>query len=178
MFEKGDILRWIYGRLLGRPMNFSFVDDYVSGSAGPLRKKEVDWLRREKGIGAILSVREGPLVAGWVEGLHYLNVPVRNHYPPTLEQLEDCVNFIVKETDSGRKTSVHCAAGRGRTGTVLAAYLCYRRGLGAEEAIREIRAKRRGSIERSQEKVIREYCAKLERSRRRSGASREPSSSD
>jgi hypothetical protein len=108
MFEKGDILRWVYGLIFGRPMNFSFIDDEVAGSAGPLRKREVDWLKEKKKIGAILSVREVPLLAGWVEGLDYLNVPVRNHSPPTLEQLNKCVNFIISETSSGKNTDVHC----------------------------------------------------------------------
>ena len=157
MFERGDIIRWIYGRLLGRPMNFSFIDESVAGFAAPLRKEEVDWLVKKKGIGAILSVREERLLAGWVEGFQYLYVPVRNHYSPTLDQLKDCVNFIVNQTESGKKTAVHCAAGQGRTGTVLAAYLCYKYGRNSDEAIRQIRAKRHGSIERKQEKVIADY---------------------
>lgn len=142
-------------------MNFSFIDEFVSGSAGPFRKKEVDWMIEKKGIGAILSVKEGPLVSGWVENLRYLNVPVKNHYPPTIDQLKQCVDFILHETSSGKKTSVHCAAGKGRTGTVLAAYLCAKYGKSADEAIREIRAKRKGSIERKQEAIIHEYCEGL-----------------
>jgi len=164
MFEKGDPLRWIYGRILGRPMNFSFVDENVAGSASPMRKKETNWLKEKKGIGAILSVRETPLVAGWVEGLQYLNVPVRNHESPTLEQLKECVNFLVTESESGRKTVVHCAAGQGRTGTVLASYLCLKYNLSANEAITKIRALRRGSVEKNQEKVIFEYCDDLKKS--------------
>jgi atypical dual specificity phosphatase len=160
-FEKGDLLRWVYGRLFGRPMNFSFIDEKVAGSAGPLRKKEVDWMKHKKGIGAILSVREGPLEAGWVKGLHYLNVPVRNHFAPTLDQLRECVNFMLIETETGKKTTVHCAAGLGRTGAVLAAYLCNKYGLSSQEAIAQVRAKRRGSIEKSQEQVIAEYCNDL-----------------
>ncbi|MHB1909324.1 MAG: phosphatase domain-containing protein [Nitrososphaerales archaeon] len=158
MFEKGDILRFFYGWILGRPMNFSFIDEFVSGSAGPLRKKEVDWMREKKGIGAILSVKEVPLASGWVENLRYLNVPVKNHFPPTIDQLKQCVDFILRETSSGKKTSVHCAAGKGRTGTVLAAYLCAKYGKSADDAILEIRAKRKGSIEKKQEAVIQEYC--------------------
>ena len=164
MFEKGDIVRFIYGRILGRPMNFSFIDDNVAGSAGPLRKKEVDWLRNKKGIGAILSVREAPLTSGWVEGLRYLNVPVRNHLAPTLEQMNECVNFIMNETAAGKKTTVHCAAGLGRTGTVLAGYLCLKHGMTADEAIKQIRTKRHGSVERGQEKIIHEYFESLGRS--------------
>lgn len=160
-FERGDVLRWVYGRVYGRPMNFSFIDEMVAGSAGPLRKKEVDWMRDKKGIGAILSIREGPLEAGWVSGLQYLNVPMRNHFAPTLEQLKKCVDFIMIETESGKKTTVHCAAGFGRTGTVLAAYLCNKYGLSSQEAIMRVRTKRHGSIEKSQEQVIGEYCNDL-----------------
>jgi atypical dual specificity phosphatase len=164
LFERGDIPRWIYGRIFGRPANFSFVDEFVAGSAGPLSLREVDWLREKRDIKAILSVREGPLVKTWVEGVSYLNVPVKNHFPPTLEQLDSCVEFILLQISLERKTAVHCAAGRGRTGTVLAAYLCKRHGLSAEEAINQIRSKRHGSIERSQEGVIGEYYRSLRRS--------------
>ena len=37
---------------------------------------------------------------------------------------------------------VHCAAGKGRTGTVIAAYICKRDNISAEMAIEQIRAKR------------------------------------
>jgi len=164
VFDKGDFLRWIYGRIFGKPMNFSFIDEFVAASATPMQKKEVDWLREKNGIGAILSIREDPLAAGWIEGLDYLDVPVRNHFPPTLEQLKGSVDFIVNETRERKKIDVHCAAGKGRTGTVLAAYLCYAYGLSAEEAIKQVRAKREGSIEKKQEPVIYEYSNQLKSS--------------
>jgi atypical dual specificity phosphatase len=42
---------------------------------------------------------------------------------------------------------VHCAAGKGRTGSVLAAYLVKKQGVTAEEAIEKIRSMRPGSIQ-------------------------------
>jgi atypical dual specificity phosphatase len=166
-FELGDIMRWFYGKITGRPMNFSFIDENVAGSAGPLQKKEVDWMRNVKGIGAILSVREDPLVSDWIDGLQYLDIPVKNHIPPTLAQLEECVDFILKEIEASKKTAVHCAAGKGRTGTVLAAYLCRKKGMNADEAIREIREMRPGSIEEGQEQVIRDYARDLKQTGQR-----------
>ena len=46
MCEKRLVVRRIYGLLTGRPMNFSFIDEYVSGSACPLSKREVNWFRK------------------------------------------------------------------------------------------------------------------------------------
>ena len=53
--------------------------------------------------------------------------------------------------------AVHCLAGRGRTGTVLAAYFVHR-GLPAREAIQKVRDLRPGSIEvPEQEDAIRAF---------------------
>lgn len=161
--EIGIVPRWLYAHITGRPMNFSFIDDYVSGSAGPLTRREVDWLRNEKGIQAILSVKEGPLEKGWIEGLEYLNVPVKNHEAPTLEQLNGCVDYLMKQVSLQHKTDVHCMAGLGRTGTVLAAYLCKRYSTNPKDAIAKIRAMRPRSIEKKQEAVIYTYCEELKK---------------
>jgi atypical dual specificity phosphatase len=172
LVEKGDFVRWVYGRILGRPMNFSFVDESVAGSAGPLTRREGDWLRNKQGIGAILSVREGPLVKLWVEGIEYLNVPIKNHAVPTVPELVACIDFIMGQVSSGKRCAVHCAMGRGRTGTVIACYFCRRYALSAEEAIFKVRKLRPGSIERKQGKAVFDYCNKI---REIPKSSREPS---
>lgn len=53
---------------------------------------------------------------------------------------------------------MHCAHGKGRTGTILACYLVRKYSLSAEEAIQRLRALRPGSVETSgQEKIVSLY---------------------
>ncbi|XP_016159469.1 PREDICTED: dual specificity protein phosphatase 23 [Ficedula albicollis] len=58
--------------------------------------------------------------------------------------------------------AVHCTLGRGRTGTLLACYLCQERHLAAPDAIREIRRLRPGSVETAgQEQAVISFCQLL-----------------
>ncbi len=157
MFEKGDIFRKIYGMLVGHPMNFSFIDDRVAGSARPMSEKEVRWFREKKGINAILSLTEEPLKKEWLEGFDYLEVGIKNHAIPNLDQILNSVEFLFSEIAKGNKIVVHCAAGKGRTGTVLAAYLSRVKKGNPNESIALVREKRGGSIEKKQEGIVISY---------------------
>lgn len=83
--------------------------------------------------------------------------PVVDFEPPTQSQLVSCVAWIEGHRRAGRAVGVHCMAGRGRTGTMLAAWLVSQ-GLGANEAIAEVRRLRPGSIETvAQEDAVRAF---------------------
>ena len=148
--EIGDVFRKIYDEIFHKPMNFSFVDNYICGSARIMSRGDIDWLKK-KGVKSILALTETSAPSSWFEGsgIEYKHVPVKNHFAPTPAQLEECVDFIERNVQQGNKTLVHCAAGKGRTGTVIAAYVCKRDNISAEIAIEQIRAKRSGSVERN-----------------------------
>jgi len=81
-------------------------------------------LRSER-IGAILSVFERPLEDGDLSRykLRYLWQPTDDWMPPP--DLGAACAFIDGSRAAGTGTLVHCLAGLGRTGTVLAAYLIH-----------------------------------------------------
>jgi len=49
---------------------------------------------------------------------------------------------------------VHCAAGKGRTGTILAAYMMKFKGMNAKSAAEKIRSMRPGSIENGPQEIV------------------------
>lgn len=118
---------------------------------------------RRHGITAVVSLtRRLPFreVPEWMEVLH---LPVADMTPPTQAQLRQAVEFLDGAIRGGGRAAVHCVAGYGRTGTVLAAYLVAR-GLDPDEAIHRVRAARPGSIETAeQEHAVHRFAEGLRR---------------
>jgi atypical dual specificity phosphatase len=145
----GNAYRRFHGIISDRPTNFSWVvRDKLAGSGLPVTEEEFRWLI-EKGIKSIVSVREVPLPSKWLDGsgIDYLHLMVEDYGAPSMEAMEKTVEYIDKSIHSGKPVLVHCAAGKGRTGAVLAAYLIKKENLTAEQAIKKIRLMRPGSVQ-------------------------------
>lgn len=143
------------------PSGFSWVDPpRLAALACPQTGDDLRWLRRN-GIDVLISLTEDPLPRGWLNeaGLLAVSVPVPDMSPPTDRQLDHILGTIKKANSSGMGVALHCAAGFGRTGTVLAAYFVDR-GMSAREALRKVRELRPGSVETAeQELAIERYAS-------------------
>lgn len=137
-------------------MNFDWiVPGQVAAMAMPW-PEDFEELRR-RGITAVLSLTERPLDERDTMGLARLSLPVRDFRAPSPGQLDAAVAFVDAAVNAGGACAVHCGAGLGRTGTVVAAWLV-RRGRSAMEAIAEVRRARPGSVEtREQEMAVVAY---------------------
>jgi atypical dual specificity phosphatase len=94
-------------------------------------------------------------------GLMAVHVPVPDLTAPTGPQFDVVLDAIHRAKKSGLGAAVHCVAGLGRTGTVLAGYFVST-GLSADDAIRKVRHLRPGSIETGeQERAVRELAQRL-----------------
>src|SRR5574339_1210992 len=90
--------------------------------------------------------------------MNYLHLYVEDYKVPSIQKIDSTVQFIENEIKLKRPVLVHCAAGKGRTGTILGAYLLKKENLSARDAMTRIRNLRPGSIQTdSQEKSLYEY---------------------
>jgi atypical dual specificity phosphatase len=131
------------------------IDNVLAGCSRPGAGRDADIDRdlaalRGHGIGALLTLTESSLPGGALErhGIEGLHLPVDDFHAPTTTQMLAALAFLDDARVAGTPVAVHCLAGQGRTGTVLAAYLI-RGGLSSEQAIAEVRAICPGAIESS-----------------------------
>lgn len=120
-----------------------------------------DFLDREniKTVVVLLSSRDGRdynnvYKENEINTIHY---PIRDFSIP--ENLKSFHKFIKKvdRTLKNENVLIHCASGKGRTGTVAAGLAVYK-GHSAKNAIDLIRRARKGAIEtREQEEFVRDY---------------------
>jgi atypical dual specificity phosphatase len=142
------------------PPGFTWIDrPHLAALAMPESADDLAWLRRN-GLDVLLSLSEEPPPRRWVNdaGLMSVHVPIVDYTAPTERQLDLCVDAIARAQRSGMGVAVHCTAGKGRTGTILAAYLVTT-GQSARSAIDRVRHLRPGSVEtQDQEEAVEEFA--------------------
>jgi atypical dual specificity phosphatase len=144
------------------PYGFSWVDPpHLAALARP-DADDLAWLR-ENGVQVLITLTEHPLPRQWVNdaGLMAVHIPVEDFTAPSEKQLRLAIDTIDRAKRSGMGVAVHCTAGKGRTGTVLAGYFV-NQGLTAAEAIEKVRGLRPRSVETdAQERAVEELERRL-----------------
>ena len=155
MTKIGDAKRKLHGMITGKPDNFSWIiEEKLAGSAIPTSKEEIDWVKQE-GVKSIVTIREEPLEDEWIKDVNYLHVHSNDMGIPEFSDLVNSIDFIHQRITNDEPVMVHCLAGLGRTGTILACYLIKYEDMTADDAIEKVRRERHGSIQSfSQEEII------------------------
>lgn len=147
------------------PPGFTWVDKpHLAALAQPDSAADLKWLRRN-GIELLISLTESPIRRDWVNeaGLLSVNVPVPDMEAPTDRQLDHLLDTIRKANASQMGVAIHCGAGLGRTGTVIAAYLVAG-GMPWKDAVARVRVLRPGSVETAeQERAIEAFARRTQR---------------
>jgi atypical dual specificity phosphatase len=150
-------------------LGFTLDDGRIMGLPGPAYLQwDMPALRR-MGFSAVVSLECDRLNALDIEeaGFEHRRICIEDFGSPTFDQIDEFVDYVNAKVAAGAKVLVHCFAGRGRTGTMLAAYLIHR-GMVADAAIRDVRERAyatygsvRGVIEPGQEETLRQYEHRL-----------------
>ncbi|KAL8280974.1 hypothetical protein RQP46_006653 [Phenoliferia psychrophenolica] len=153
------------------------VPFHLAVSAEPRDEVDIDVLA-SIGIRHIITLTsERTLPPSWFRNKSISNtyLAVDDGYPPSVEQLEICLRLA--STPESTPLLVHCAGGKGRAGTVVAAYLCafgWARpqardpwaypSMGWRQSLESLRQIRPGSVEtRSQEERLKAFAAHITR---------------
>jgi atypical dual specificity phosphatase len=139
---------------------FTWIDQPLLAAMGrPESLEDLQWLRQQ-GIQVLISLTEEPPRRQWINeaGLMLVHVPVDDMQPPTQDQLDRCIATIDRAHEQKMGIAIHCGAGLGRTGVVLACYFVTK-DLNAKNAVARIRRLRPGSIEtQEQEESVNDFA--------------------
>jgi atypical dual specificity phosphatase len=148
---------------------FTIESGRLAGLPGPAFM-QWDFARlRRMGYSVVVSLECQRLNTFEIEdaGFERKEICIEDFAAPTFDQIDEFVSFVEGKLGEGKKVLVHCYAGRGRTGTMLAAYLIHQ-GMSSESAIREIRDRAfraygtlRGVIEPEQAETLHQYERRL-----------------
>lgn len=160
MSKPGNIWRKVHGKITKKPTNFSWlIEEKLAGSGMPTSFDELEWILNQ-GVKSIVTMTENALPDNWVKEIGYLHVPTPDYTAPEVDRIDLAVDFIHEKISENQAVMVHCAAGMGRAGTILACYLVKYQKYSAQDAIKKVREERPGSIQSEVQELAISYYEK------------------
>jgi hypothetical protein len=155
-------IRFTYERLMGHVW-FSQITPTLWLGGAPTYERDFDAVLT-LGITAVVDMRaERTSEPAWFEqhGVALRQYRVPDVTVPDESVLDDAVPWITDRLAEGRTVLIHCAKGRGRSATVLAAYLMQAKGMSFDEVEDLLVSKRKlVKLEDRHRRVLEPWIAK------------------
>jgi protein tyrosine phosphatase (PTP) superfamily phosphohydrolase (DUF442 family) len=132
---------------------------------GALMFDDIERLQRQ-GVGAVINLcaeRKDDQERLGQACMEYLWVPVIDMCAPTFEQIDQGVSWIERQLIADRVIYIHCAAGVGRSATLLASWYMYAHGVTVAKALSLLKTRHpQVSLTRRQIQRLHEYAGLLQ----------------
>jgi len=159
----GLFLRKLRARVADEPTGFVWIEKgKLAGSGYPASRKQLEWIAAQ-GIDVVLTLTEKPLPTELTDciEMEFVHLSMRDHGVPDPSTLDQGVALVQTRIGEAKNVLVHCLAGEGRTGCVLAAYLIVTRKLSGDQAISILRDIKPTFVEWRQEAAVRNYSEEV-----------------
>lgn len=160
-------LAWnvMLGRILKLRNWWDPIDPYVVLGARPFAA-DVPVLR-QLGIRAVVNTCEeyvGPVAEYQQHQIVQLHIPTTDFVHPSLEDVDQAVEFIQQHVADGNKVYIHCKAGRARSATVAICWLMKYRSMTAQQAQQKLlECRPHTNAKLTRRPVVQQFAANLSR---------------